>query len=438
MLHHRGHGAYYSSNNSFSFLVSRKRLICVYLCSSASICVNLCHTSISVSSVLSVVRHYCCLVTVQWAMSTLICPPYGLPPADKVVEKFRPGSIILNMNQNAEAGKMSHSRYAAGIFIAAALIGCAGPRIWVTVRPQFDYQKIHTIAVLPFENKSGCADAGQVVSEKLTALLLQRGPYTMAPGETPKVDPQKDYLSPGGDMAPAVAAELGRSAGAEALLIGAVLNYKSDRFHEVRFYGAPFGFDESMHEAYYDEIPVDWYKIDAVVEARIRLIDASTGKVIWSDSRTGTSSSYGAPPAMDEAEVLDQAADSAARKLLLGLVPHEQRVRVPRGSPVVCGAFIDHAVDIRSTFTPRDDSLYVVIELDREFAGKEILMKIDKADTGVNISEERCAWEGGSDTHAFKENIKTLVAKGGFGKYRAAYFVSGTRISEADFHIRKE
>ncbi len=322
--------------------------------------------------------------------------------------------------------------------IAAALAGCAGPRVWVTVSPHFNYQKIHTIAVMPFENQTACADAGQVVSEKLTALLLQRGPYTVAPGKALSVDPRRDYLSPGGDMVPAVAAELGRSTGAEALLFGSVLSYKSDRFHEVRFYGAPFGFDQSMHEAYYDEVPVDWYKIDAVVEAGIKLIDASTGKVIWSDSRTGTSSSYGAPPAMDEAEVLDRAADSAARKLLLGLVPHEQRVRLPRRSIVTCGAFIDHAVDIRSMFAPGDDSLYVVIELDREFAGKEILMKIDKADTGMNISEERCNWEEGSDTHAFKENIKTLVAKGGFGKYRAAYFISGTRIGGADFYIRRE
>ena len=342
------------------------------------------------------------------------------------------------MKWKTGARRMLNARVSMSTVVAAVLIGCAGPGIWVTIRPQFDCQKIHTIAVLPFENKSGCPGAGQVVSEKLTALLLQRGLYKITQAGALKADTPKNYSSPAGDMDPAVAMELGRPTGAEALLSGTVLNYKSDRFHEVRFYGEPFEYGESPHPTYYDNVPVDWYKIDAVVEAGIRLIDASTGKVIWSDSRTGTSSTCGAPPAMGEAEVLDQAADSAARKLLLGLIPHEQRVRVPRRSLVVCGAFIDHAVDIRSTFTPGDDALHVVIELDREYAGKEIMLKIDKVDTGVTISEERYTWGEADDTHAFKENISMLVAKGGFGKYRATYFMGGTRITRADFRIRKE
>ncbi|MEJ2746121.1 MAG: hypothetical protein P8123_10635 [bacterium] len=330
---------------------------------------------------------------------------------------------------------MSKLRFVPALLVAVLLVGCAGPRIWIEVRPQFDYQKIHSIAVLPFENKSDCPDAGDIMSEKITALLIQRGPYKIVSGGALNVDAKKDYVSSGGAVDPAVAMDIGRSSGAEAILTGTVLNYKSDRFHEVRFYGEPFEFDECMHEAYYDEVPVDWYKIDAVVEAGVRLIDVSTGKVLWFDSRTGTASSYGSPPPMGEAEVLDKAADGAVRKLLLGLIPHEQRVRIPRGSIVVCGAFISHAVDIRSNYTAGDGLLYVVIELDKEFAGNEILMEIEKADTGVSISEERYVW-GKTDVHAFKEDIAALVAKGGLGKYRAVYFMKGRKISESDFHIR--
>jgi hypothetical protein len=333
---------------------------------------------------------------------------------------------------------MSKLRFMPVIIIAAAVLGCAGPRVWIEVIPQFDYQKIQTVAVLPFENSSSCPDAGEIISEKLTSLLLQRGPYKIVPAGAPQVDIQKESVSQEGDMDPSVALELGRSAGAEALLTGTVLNYKGDRFHEVRFYGEPFAFDDymDMDGLYYDEAPVDWYKIDGVVEASVRLIDASTGKVIWFDSRTGTASSYGSPPAMGEAEVLNEAANSAVRKLLLGLIPHEQRVRVPRGSIVVCGAFISHAVDIRSDYTAGDGSLYVVIELDKEFAGNAIVLQIEKADTGAIISTEQYVWGKTDDVHAFKENIAALVAKGGLGKYRAIYFMKGRKISESDFHIR--
>lgn len=336
------------------------------------------------------------------------------------------------MTGPAAAG--SAVRRAAGmLLVAAACAGCAAPKVWVTVRPRFDYRAIRTIAVLPFDNPSEYPDAERIVAEKIIALLVERGPYRIVSG----TDLDAPALPPGAIDHEAVAA-IGRATGADAVLAGTVVQFRGDRFHEVRFYGTPFRFDEALHEAYYDEVPVDWYKIDGVVEAGIRLVDCATGRVIWADARTGTASSYGAPPPMGEAEVLDRAADAAARKLLLGLVPHEERVRVPAGSIFTCADFIDHPMDIRSEFTPGDAAVVIVVELDRNFAGKEVEVALQRDGRGAPLSQQRHAWGDEEEAHPFREETAALLAKGGPGKYRATCFIDGRRIAHADFHLREE
>jgi TolB-like protein len=322
--------------------------------------------------------------------------------------------------------------------IASVLSGCAGPAVWVTIQPRFGSEKFATIAVPPFDNPSEYPDAEQIVAEKLAALLSKHGPYrVLTPDDLEAAAPDKVSSLRRRHDAPA-AADLGRAVKADAVLAGTVLQYKADRCHEVRFYGEPFEFDESYHEAYYDEVPVDWFKIDGVVEVSIQLIDAATGQVVWTDARTGTYSSFGSPPALGEADVLDRAADAAVRKLILGLVPHQERVRVPPGSIYTCGGYIDHPVDIRTEFSSRDESLYVIIELDRNFAGKDIALTVERRDTGTVVSEQHYMWGSEDESHAFKEAVSDLVEKGGYGKYRAAYSLDGRTIANVEFSISQE
>ncbi|MCX6357772.1 MAG: hypothetical protein NT045_07880, partial [Candidatus Aureabacteria bacterium] len=299
--------------------------------------------------------------------------------------------------------------------LAAALLasGCMAPNVWVTVRPRFDCDKLKTVAVVPFRNESKIPDAGQVMADKIAALLVQRAPYrVLAPEDLPQA--AKELLKEGPVTADS-AAKFAAAAGADAVLTGTVLRYRSDRFHEVRFYGTPSGFDEGDHAAYYyDEIPEDWFKIDAAVETSVELLDGTRGDQLWSDTRMGTSFSYGSPPPLDEDAVLDHAADASARKLLLGLVPHQERVRVPRGSLVICADYLDHPLDIRTAFTPADRTLYLVVDLDRTFTGKEIALTIEKAGTASPVSEDRFTWDESSDTRVFKKEIAGLVAKEGY------------------------
>ena len=109
------------------------------------------------------------------------------------------------------------------------------------------------------------------------------------------------------------------------------------------------------------------------------------------------------------------------------------RVSVPRESIFTCSEFIDHPIDRRTKFTSQTPYLFVVIALDTEFAGKKILLRIEKE--GATVSEKSYNWEAIDDTHAFEENVKDLIAKAGYGKYRATYYLDGGKIAHTDFRI---
>jgi hypothetical protein len=321
-------------------------------------------------------------------------------------------------------------------FALGALAGCAAPKVWVTINPRFDYREISTVAVLPFENRSDDPDAGEVAAEKLAALLADRSAWKVITWRDLGPSSAVDALFTGGRLDTAAALRLAKSAGADTVLTGAVLQYKSDQTHEVRLANDPFPDETTLQGGpAFDDEPVDWYQIDAAAEFSLALLDAAGGQAIWTDARTGTSSDRGEPPRLSEAEVLDKAADAAVRKLLLGLIPHQERVRVQRSSLVTCGEYIDHPMDIRSSFTPRNGALYVVVELDDEFTGKEIVLDLKDIATNSLVAEHRFTWDDTQDTRAFREEIPPIVDKAGYGRYRASYSIDGQAIAHTDFTL---
>lgn len=326
---------------------------------------------------------------------------------------------------------------AALSLLAAA--GCASPKIWITVQPRFDYRKVSTVAVLPFENRSDTPDAGEVAAQKLADLLEARTPWRIVTWRDIAPPVAAERIFPDGKLDPAAAAEAGRAAGADTVLTGTVVHYKSEESREVRLSEEPFPDEDSLQDGYsYEELPVNWYSMEAVADFALVLLDAATGKELWSDERTATASDRGEPPRLTESQVLDNAADSAARKLLLGLVPHQERVRIPRGSLVACGEYIDHPVDIRSAFRPSDGFFYLVIELESEFAGEEIVLTLQKPSSQSLVAEHRFVWDDASDTRAFKEDIRKIVDEEGCGTFRAAYSLEGREAAATEITIRPE
>ena len=324
---------------------------------------------------------------------------------------------------------------AAAALALDVLAGCAAPKVWITVVPRFDSRAISTVAVLPFENRSDDPDAGKVAAEKLARLLDQRSAWRVITWRDLGPDAADD-LFPGGKLDFARATALARAHGADAVLTGAVLQYGSDQSHEVRLANVPFHDVSALQGGQaFDDEPIDWYQLDAAAEFSVALLDAADGRALWTDSRTGPASDRGAPPRLTGAELLDRAADAAARKLLLGFVPHRESVQLPPGCLVTCADFIDHPVDIRSRFTTGDPALYAVLELGSIFAGKEIVLSLRKPSANSLVREHRFVWDDAQESRAFRQETAALADEAGYGRYRVACAVEGREIARADFTL---
>jgi TolB-like protein len=167
------------------------------------------------------------------------------------------------------------------LLAAVTAVGCGGPRRYVNERA--DLGAVKTVAVLPFENVTNdklCAERVQKIF--ITELLNQSAFQLVEPGQVTRAL-RKDGLDPGA-LTPDDIKRLGDGLKAQALFLGAVLEY-----------------DEGRTAA----VPSPKVKI------LLRLVDTQTGTTLWSVSRTRAGASMasrlfgiGGKPASSVAEDL--------------------------------------------------------------------------------------------------------------------------------------
>lgn len=114
---------------------------------------------------------------------------------------------------------------------------------------------------------------------------------------------------------------------------------------------------------------------------------------------------------------------------------HGVKMKVPPGSIFTCSEYIDHPIDSRTKFSSDDHSIYVVVDLNSRFVDKEILIEVEKKETGALMAGFSCTWDNTGDTYAFRLVTRDLIEKGGFGPYGAACYVAGEKIAKAEFRI---
>ena len=139
--------------------------------------------------------------------------------------------------------------------------GCAGHRGARTTYhdPNMDFGLIQSVAVLPFENLSPAARAGESVREVFSTTLQASGAvYVHPPGEVRRaivrVNPQ-DPKSP----TPEEVVELAQNIGADVVITGVVLEYG-----QIRSSAASAN----------------------VCSVSLKMIEGQTGRVVWSASAT--------------------------------------------------------------------------------------------------------------------------------------------------------
>ncbi len=196
---------------------------------------------------------------------------------------------------------------AAGVVLLCA--GCGGGWVWVEreVMPPFEHAFIKKIAVVEFENLSTNRAAGKIVADHIEELLVNESGYEVVSRMELGQILKEHNLSVEMLLHPETMKKLGLIAGVDALVLGSV-------------------------EAY------ERYGVTSVIEARFKLVDTTTGQVLWSKAsrsdprqeqkfvkRYTMKKGWEIGAAKKEAAMLRMLADARS------LFPHKEKVKVRAG-----------------------------------------------------------------------------------------------------------
>lgn len=160
-----------------------------------------------------------------------------------------------------EGGKTT-AAVVLGLFLLGLLVsGCAGRRAAKVTfhEPGMDFSLVHTVAVLPFGNLTPVQTAGERVREVFMTMLQATGAvYVLPPGEVSRAIARAGLSDPT-SPAPDEVVSLGKLLGADAIITGTVLEYGETRSGTAAA---------------------------SMISLTARMMEAKTGRVVWSASST--------------------------------------------------------------------------------------------------------------------------------------------------------
>ncbi len=136
------------------------------------------------------------------------------------------------------------------------MYGCSGGRLILKqyTRPQFDISNIKRIAVLPLENFTSDEYADEKISKTVIIELLSRGIDVIEPGEVTRILRELKVRSLG-SVTTSDMQRIGRTLDVEAVMKGSV---------------GTFGISRGISVSYPE------------VSIRLMLLEATSGKIVWS------------------------------------------------------------------------------------------------------------------------------------------------------------
>src|SRR4030067_1891110 len=164
--------------------------------------------------------------------------------------------VLLELNELSKPSKLS--KLFALCFLLFMVGGCATNTSTQYIRQNIDYKNIQRMAVLPFESLTTDEYAGEKIRKSVITELLSRGVDIIEPGEVTRVfiDQKIKSLS---SIRTIDLQNMAKTLGVEALMMGSVEAYDISRGISVT----------------YPEVSIN-----------LRLIEASSGNIIWSVCQT--------------------------------------------------------------------------------------------------------------------------------------------------------
>jgi len=150
-------------------------------------------------------------------------------------------------------------QYLAVLLPVISLIGCSGNNATVFLHPEYNFQFVERVAVIPFENLSKSQGAGERVTRVfLTELLAERAFDVVEPGEVSRVL-EKYATVRTGQLTQEEIVNIGKELKVQSLILGTVAELASVR--------------SGSGEA-------------STATLVVRMVETETGQTVWSATRT--------------------------------------------------------------------------------------------------------------------------------------------------------
>ena len=268
-------------------------------------------------------------------------------------------------------------------------IGCT-KTIEISQYPSFYTPDLRSVAILPFDNDTLNASAGQYLTEQLTRSLRANGTYKVAGPRELTVSLGAEELKnlPSGDKQ-AAAELIGRLDDTQAFIIGTVTAFTSARYNYPwrnrgygfgYGYGYGYGYRRYMYDPYWD-YPINYATHnEGRVRVRATLVLVSDGVIVSETPMHAgdTVFSEGDPPYRTPDECLVEAARRVVDKLIGRFAIVRRRVKVP----------LDKALKI----TANDEGLRAVVSLPPECNGNPFRLEVIEAGQSEVMFAREFVW----------------------------------------------
>jgi hypothetical protein len=336
------------------------------------------------------------------------------------------------------------------VFLALASFLWAGSAhaakyVWVKREPPFDTRDIDKVAVVEFENRSRHPEAGGRIAARVESLLIEDGHYKVVHREELLRLMHKRKVRATVPLGLKDALDVAQEAGVDAIITGTVIRYMTHRWREVYYEESPYyeyGYRRrGWRREYYVKRPYRrpyWVAmIEAVVDVELEVVKATTGEVLWRGREAATWRGAEEEVFYDVDRALFMAAEPVLRSLVSHIIGVTERAIVPHDSLSAARRLSASGIfEDEDDFSIREENLYLVVKLSPAFYGKELFIIVEHRRTKKKVAELGYIWGTGEVVHRFPLSINEIASRGGFGDYRARYFIDGQEIDKVDIEIK--
>ena len=341
------------------------------------------------------------------------------------------------------------SRCVAAAVLAAAVAGGCTTKMMVRQYPPFYDPKLESVAVVEFANDTLRPQAGQFLARRLANKLKANGTYAdvLGPKELKTRLFEADLILPPHADANTIAARLRKLGGIQAFITGTVRSFAADRgtYLEIDDYGyGAWGYGR-YYRRHWGVMGASFpiYRRYAMAEAHVAaqasLIRVADGKVIHATPGVvGVRVRSTDGPAMLVDEILSQAANAAAERLLATFAIVRRQVKLHKRKDLRTARRLEsNELKFTGDFRADEEQMLVVLHLPAAAARNRFRLTVRRKGRHDVLAEEQFTWSAEDTRRVFVFSPRALVAAGGTGDFEVRFHSGERTVLKRKFEIEK-